>query len=326
MIKNSNKNIFQIKPFVILFATLSALTWAFAFPLIKLGFNAFDIQGDDAGAKTLFAGIRFFTAGILTLAIAKLGKKSFNLGNKANIGWLVLLALVNTTLHYFFFYIGLSNLPGSRSSIIDSSSTFILIILACIIFKNEHLTIKKSVGCLLGFAGVLIINLNFGSADSTAFSLSGDGMLFMSAICSAFGGILTRITTQRADALVVTGVSLGVGGAIMIITGIAMGGKLNNINLYGLIILFLLVLVSTIGFSLYNKLISCNPVGEIAIFNSLIPIFGSVLSCIILDEQFYIKYLFAGILVVLGIYIINTPKTFNNKENSTTDYKQESSK
>lgn len=203
---------------------------------------------------------------------------------------------------------GLSNLPGSRSSIIDSSSTFILIILACIIFKNEHLTLKKSIGCLLGFAGILIINISFGSTDSTAFSLQGDGMLLMSAICSAFGGILTRIVTQKADALVVTGISLGLGGVVMILTGIAMGGELKTINPYGLIVLFLLVLVSTIGFSLYNKLISCNPVGEIAIFNSLIPIFGSILSCIILSEEFYIKYLFAGILVVAGIYIINAPK------------------
>ena len=129
MVKNENKNIFQIKPFVILFATLSALTWAFAFPFIKLGFNAFEISGDDASAKTLFAGIRFFTAGLITLTIAKATKKSFKLGGKTNIGWLVLLSIVNTSLHYFFFYIGLSNLPGSRSSIIDSSSTFILIIL-----------------------------------------------------------------------------------------------------------------------------------------------------------------------------------------------------
>lgn len=315
MIKNNNQNksIFQIKPFVILFAALSALTWAFAFPLIKLGFNAFEISGDDAGAKTLFAGIRFFTAGLITLIIAKITGKSFKPGGKANIGWIILLAIINTSLHYFFFYIGLSNLSGSRSSIIDSSSTFILIILACILFKNEHLTLKKSIGCLLGFTGILIINVNFGSADSTAFSLSGDGMLFLSAICSAFGGILTRITTQKADSLVVTGVSLGLGGAVMIVTGIAMGGRLHNINIYGLTILFLLVLVSTIGFSLYNKLISCNPVGEIAIFNSLIPIFGSVLSCIILGEEFYIKYLFAGIFVVAGIYIINTPKTFKKK-------------
>ena len=51
----SNNSIFQKKPFVVLLASLSAVTWAFAFPLIKLGFNAFEIADGDTGAKTLFA-------------------------------------------------------------------------------------------------------------------------------------------------------------------------------------------------------------------------------------------------------------------------------
>ncbi|MEE0858807.1 MAG: DMT family transporter [Acutalibacteraceae bacterium] len=306
-INTNKKNIFEIKPFVILFAILSALTWAFAFPFIKIGFSSFGIEATDTGAKTLFAGIRFFIAGLLTLVIAKLTKKSFKIGSKSNFGWLALFSVVNTSLHYFFFYIGLSNLPGSRSSIIDSLSTFFLIILACIIFKNEHMTAKKAVGCLLGFAGILIINISFGSSDNSAFTLSGDGMLFMSALCSAFGGILTRVVTKKIDPLVATGISLSFGGALLIIAGILMGGKLNKVTPIGIIILFLLVLVSAIGFSLYNQLISCNPVGEIAIFNSLIPIFGAILSCLILGETFYFKYIPASILVVSGVYIINKP-------------------
>lgn len=69
------------------------------------------------------------------------------------------------------------------------------------------------------------------------------------------------------------------------------------------------MLVSAIGFSLYNKLISCNPVGEIAIFNSLIPVFGAILSCVILGEPFYLKYVAAILLVVAGVYIINKRKS-----------------
>ncbi len=302
----SNNSIFQKKPFVVLLASLSAVTWAFAFPLIKLGFNAFEIADGDTGAKTLFAGIRFFLAGLLTLTLALAGRKDFSEATKIkNTGWLCLYSVVNTSLHYFFFYIGLSNLSGSRSSIIDSLSTFLLIILACIIFKGEHLTGKKIVGCVLGFAGILVINLSADGSTTTDFSLGGDGMLFMSALCSAFGGILTRIVTQKVDSLVATGISLALGGLIMIAGGVAMGGSVKTITLSGIVILLLLVLVSTIGFSLYNKLISCNPVGEVAIFNSLIPVFGAILSCIMLGEEFYPKYILATALVVAGVYIIN---------------------
>lgn len=309
---NNNRNIFTQKPFVVLFATLTALIWAFAFPLIKLGFNSFDIANDDIGSKTLFAGIRFFSAGLLTLFIGKITKKKFSIKGKRSILLLILFALVNTSFHYFFFYIGISNLPGSRSAIIDSLSTFFLIILACIVFKNERMTTKKAVGCLLGFTGILLINLEFGSSDNISFSFAGDGMLLMSAICSAFGGVLTRIVTKKIDAIVATGISLALGGLVLTIVGIIMGGSFSVINVYGIIILILLILVSAIGFSLYNKLISCNPVGEIAIFNSLIPVFGAILSCIILKEAFYTKYILASLFGVLGVYIINKNGSISN--------------
>ncbi len=303
----TNKNIFTYKPTVVLFAITTAITWAFAFPLIKIGFELFQIDNSDTGAKTLFAGIRFFLAGILTMIIAKVNKNSFKLGGSKNIGLLAVFSVVNTTLHYFFFYIGLSNLSGSRSAIIDSLSTFILIIFACIFFKNEHLNIKKVVGCIFGFLGILFININVGANDNTAFSLQGDGMLFMSALSSALGGILTRLVTKKVNPLVATGISLAFGGLLLIIVGIILDGKITVITAGGLFVLLILVLVSAIGFSLYNKLISCNPVGEIAIFNSLIPIFGAILSCLILKEPFYFKYITSALLVVFGVYIINKP-------------------
>ena len=66
--------------------------------------------------------------------------------------------------------------------------------------------------------------------------------------------------------------------------------------------------ISTVGFSLYNKLLSCNPVGKVAIFNSLIPIVGALSSCLCLGEPFYWKYLLAALLATTGIYVINRGK------------------
>ena len=73
-------------------------------------------------------------------------------------------------------------------------------------------------------------------------------------------------------------------------------------------ILLLLIGISALGFALYNKLISCNPVGKVAIFNSLIPIVGTVTSCLCLKEPFYWKYLVAALLATTGIFVINKGK------------------
>jgi len=71
--------------------------------------------------------------------------------------------------------------------------------------------------------------------------------------------------------------------------------------------LLLLIAISTLGFTLYNKLLTCNPVGKVAIYNSLIPIVGAVTSCLCLHEPFYWKYAIAGLLAAAGIYIIASP-------------------
>jgi len=87
-----------------------------------------------------------------------------------------------------------------------------------------------------------------------------------------------------------------------------MGGYLPVISLWGITILLLLIAISTISFALYNKLLSCNPVGKVAIYNSLIPVVGAITSCLCLGETFYWKYLIAGALATAGIYIINKGK------------------
>lgn len=104
------------------------------------------------------------------------------------------------------------------------------------------------------------------------------------------------------------GYGLAIGGALLIVPGILMGGTLPHITSSGIVILLLLIGISSLGFTLYNKLISCNPVGKVAIFNSLIPAVGAITSCLCLNEPFYNKYFVAILLAMAGIFIINKGK------------------
>lgn len=305
-------SIFQTPVWVALFAFTAAFAWGWAYPLIKLGFSEFGIVQDMTGSKILFAGIRFCLSGIIILLIARLTGRSFALketGSKHVVGsclFLLLFTLLNTTLHYAAFYIGLSHSLGSRAAILNSLSVFTLVILACVFFKSDKLTYRKITGCLIGFLGILTLNL--GGEESGAFTLLGDGLIILNALCGAFAGLMTRGVNQRIDVFVGTGYSLGVGGALLIIPGLLLGGTLPHVSLWGFVILALLVCISTIGFALYNKLLTCNPVGKVAIWNSLIPVVGAVTSCLCLGEVFHFKYILAAILAATGIYVINKGK------------------
>ena len=299
-------SIFQRPLWVVVFALTAAIAWGWAFPLIKIGFNAFGITADMTGSKMLFAGIRFAVAGMIVLLVAQRNGRVFRTGSPTDWWFIVAFALMNTTLHYFFFYIGMSHSEGSRAAILNSLSTFLVVLLACACFKSDRLTSRKLLGCVLGFSGILALNI--GGADSGVFTWLGDGMIILNAMCGACSNLMTRGISRRIDIFVGTGYSLTIGGMLLIIPGIAMGGTLPFINILGIVCLLLLIAISAIGFTLYNKLLSCNPVGKVAIYNSLIPIVGAVTSCMCLGETFHAKYALAGGLAALGIYIINKGK------------------
>ena len=158
----------------------------------------------------------------------------------------------------------------------------------------------------MGIAGLLALNLN--GASSGSFTFMGDGMIILNALCSAFAGLLTRGLGKRVNVFVGTGYSLLFGGAMLVIPGLLMHEPPVSLNLAGVLVFMGLVFISTVSFALYNKLLTCNPVGKIAIYNSLIPVVGAVTSCLCLGEAFYAKYLLAGGLAALGIYLINRDK------------------
>ena len=299
-------SIFQKPVWVVIFALTAAIAWGWAFPLIKVGFNAFGITADMTGSKMLFAGIRFAAAGLIVLSVARSNGRSFRTSRLIDWRFILAFALMNTTLHYFFFYVGMSHSEGSRAAILNSLSTFLVVLLACTCFKSDKLTSRKMLGCAVGFSGILALNL--GGSESGRFTWLGDGMIILNAICGATANLMTRGLSRRVDVFVGTGYSLTIGGLLLIIPGLVMGGTLPNVNLLGIICLILLIAISAIGFALYNKLLSLNPVGKVAIYNSLIPIVGAVTSCLCLGEIFHPKYAIAGGLAALGIYIINKGK------------------
>ena len=288
------------------FALTAAIAWGWAFPLIKIGFGAFGITTDMTGSKMLFAGIRFAAAGLIVLGVARSNGRSFATTRLVDWRFILAFALMNTTLHYFFFYVGMSHSEGSRAAILNSLSTFLVVLLACACFKSDKLTSRKIIGCVVGFSGILALNL--GGAASGQFSWMGDGMIILNAICGACSNLMTRGLSRRVDVFVGTGYSLTIGGLLLIIPGLVFGGTLPFINTVGMGCLIALIAISAIGFALYNKLLSCNPVGKVAIYNSLIPIVGAVTSCVCLGETFYLKYALAGGLAAIGIYIINKGK------------------
>lgn len=290
---------------IVLLATLCCFLWGSAYPAIKGGYELFNISGGDIPSKLIFAGYRFALAGIIVLWVQIISKKNIFVLNKKEIVQVTLLGIFQTTLQYIFFYIGLAYTTGIRSSIINGTGAFFSILLAHFIYKNDRLNVNKIVGCIVGFIGVIIVNLNGQDFFASSFSIQGEGFVMLAALILSASSIYGKKITQNQDASIVTGYQLFIGGLILLLLGYISRGCLSGFTFKSTSLLIYMALLSSIAFAVWTQLLKYNKVGIISIFNFLVPVFGSLLSAIFLGENIFdIKILISLIFVCLGIYMV----------------------
>ncbi|MBQ9764811.1 MAG: DMT family transporter [Lachnospiraceae bacterium] len=303
----NEKTSFVTKPLGIgLLACLCCLLWGSATPAIKIGYEWFGIEADDVASRILFAGVRFIIAGVLTVIFGSIIAKKPLIPKKSSWGMICKLGMVQTVFQYIFFYMGLAYTTGVKSAIINGSQTFIAIMIACLIFKYEKLTVKKFLGCLIGFAGVVVVNYN-PEGLTGGFSLKGEGAILVAAIAYALSSALVKKYSQKENPVALSGYQFVFGGIIMAICGAFMGGKLTGWAFDSILLLIYLALISSVAYSVWGILLKHNPVGKVAVYSFTNPIFSVLLSFVFLKEtsSFGWELLIALGLVCTGIFMVN---------------------
>ena len=309
--KLTKEKIFTKPILVVVIATFCCVLWGSAFPCVKIGYNYFNIGSDDIFSQMLFAGVRFLIAGILIIAFGSITEKKLLLPSKSSLPSIGVLSLTQTIIQYVFFYIALANTSGVNSSIINGSNNFFAIIIAFFLLR-EKLSVKKIVGCLLGFGGVILASISQGTVGG--FNVLGEGFMIISAISCALSNVLLKKFSQKHNPLILSGYQFIFGSIVMIIIGVSLGGRLTAINPYGILILIYLALLSCITYTIWSLLLKYNGVAKISIFGFITPVAGSIMSALFLGEYqlFDWKYLVALILVALGIFTVNF--TFSKRQ------------
>jgi len=302
-----SRNLFTNRSSVFALATLCCLLWGSAYPAIKNGYALLGVAAADVASQMLFAGWRFLLAGVILLAVtAALKKPIFRLSG-AQMRQVALLGVTQTTIQYVFFYVGLAHASGVKSSIMNATGTFFSVVLAHFIYKNDRLSHRKIWGCLVGFGGVLVVNLGRGGLGFD-FSLLGEGFVIIAAFVLAAASIYGKRISATLDPMVMTGWQLLIGGAVLVSLGEVGGGHLAAFNPASGALLLYMALLSSVAFAVWSLLLKHNPVGLIAAFNFLIPVFGVALSAMFLGESLlHWTYLGALVLVCIGIWLVTRP-------------------
>lgn len=299
---------FSNRSVVLVLATFCCFLWGSSYPAIKNGYALLAIESSDIASQILFAGSRFVIAGLCLLAFALALRRRVVSLSPSSFRKMFVLGLTQTSIQYVFFYIGLAHASGVKSSIMNATGVFFSVALAHVIYSSDKLNSRKTIGCIIGFAGVVVVNLGGGTSLSFDFSLLGEGFVIIAAFVLAAASIYGKQISQSIDPLVMTGWQLLFGGALLTITGLLFNGQLAQLDIRSGALLLYLALLSSLAFSIWSFLLKHNPVGLIAAFNFLVPVFGVTLSAIFLGESLLRwSNLAALFLVSGGIWLVARP-------------------
>ena len=302
------QHVLQKTSVVCFLALLCCFLWGSAFPSIKTGYQLFQIDAGDTASQIFFAGIRFTLAGILVVLVYSIANRKFLVPKKSSWGMIGIVAAFQTVLQYFFFYVGLAHTTGVKGSILESVHVFFAVILASLLFKQETLTKSKLLGCVIGFAGVILVNLNGASGLGGGFALNGEGFLIIACLAYSLSSIFIKIFSQKESPVIISGYQFILGGLIMAFCGYFAGGELHPSSGSAFVLLLYLAMISAVAYSVWGLLLKYNPVSKVSVFGFSNPVFGVVLSALILGEGAsmpILQTIGALILVCIGIFIVN---------------------
>lgn len=309
------KNTLTKTGIVALLACVCCILWESAIPVIKTGYRLMEVDAADTASQIVFAGVRFTLAGLLVLIFASIREKKVLIPDRTILKYAVPVCLAQTVGQYFFFYIGVAHTSGVKGGIITGLGNFIAILMSCLIVRNERMTGRKMAGCVLGFAGVVVINL-MGKSLDMGFTLTGEGFILISQVAYGISTILINIYSKKVSPVVLSGTQFTMGGIVLTLIGVGMGGHLGNVTAVGVVSIFYLAMVSAVAYTLWSVLLAWNDVSKVAIFGFVNPLCSVILSALILGEvkqAFNTGSLAALLLVCAGIYIVNCRGT-NKKE------------
>lgn len=310
MIKSKQYN---VKTFLL--SLLIMALWGSLYPCIKIGYSAFSINATDIPSILMFAGTRFTLCGLIICIVAIVKKDKIQSPQKKSVIAFLLIGLFSIILHYAFTYIGLSSTDSSKTALLKQLGALFYVCFAFLFFKNETFNVWKIIGAIVGFTGIIAINLN---PNGISFSL-GDVLIILASICTVIANILTKKIASGNSPFWLTGISQLSGGIVLIVSALIMGAKTLTFNWYAFGVFIYVCSASTIAYVLWNHILKTSDLSNMFIIKFAEPLFACIFGAVLLGENILKwQYLIAFILISVGIVFGN--KTKKEKKDDSKNF------
>ena len=273
---------------------LLALIWASAFFNIKIATYSF-------GPITI-AFLRVFFGAIPVLLLCYYKKIKIEAFSK-DWHWFAMIGFINLVAPFFLIAYGVQSVQSNLAAILMSTTPLSSTVLGHFYTKNEKFNFIKTIGILIGFSGILyLFSDNILINENNFFSAI---LILLGSTCYVIGGVLTLKISKKKNENV-TG-SILVWAVLILIPIVSIVEQPWNVSprLDSTISVIYLGLVSTgIAWLLRFRILVNNGLIFQSQVSYLIPIFGTILSYIFLNELITFKVLISIIAVSVGIYFV----------------------
>ncbi len=302
-------NILQKESVMVIATLFTSFLWGSAYPSIKIIYSEIGVLGEFE--KLILAGFRFAIAGLVVLVFSKVKLKAKLKPERNELlltGVLGLLTFATFTL----FFIGLGYTSSTKGPIVSSVGIFFVAIFSHFMSRSNRMNVKKTIGLICGFTGVVLANITFITQAAFSFTLNGEGFLIFHAVLSAITTVLIKKHAYSMDVVRVNGWQLLLGGVLLLFVGFAGHPAMPLFNVLSAGLLVYIGVVSAVSYTLCFLLLRYHKATEVEQYKFAIPLFGSLLSVIFIPgEHMGIEMLGAAVLVATGIFIVN-------RQNGTT--------
>ena len=276
--------------------------WGSLFPMVKIGYRAFNIQSDSIPDILMFAGVRFVLCGFLVCVLSCFKKEKIAVPKSKNILNIFIMGLFSIVLHYAFTYIGLSTTDSSKTALIKQLGALVYVCFAFLFFKSEKFSVLKIIGAIVGFSGIIAINYN---PNGITFSL-GDILIICASFCTVIANVISKKSAEGNSPFWITGISQLSGGIILLIVAVIMGANMLNFTLKASLVFSYICIASISAYTLWYYILKTNSLSKMFIIKFAEPLFACLFGAVLLGENiFKIQYLLAFVLISVGIVLGN---------------------
>lgn len=285
-------------PKAVLLALFVTFLWSTSWVLIKIGLQA-------SLPPVTFAGLRYTVAFLCLLPFVLMNKSHRQLirdFSKSTWLQLILLGLVFYTITHGAQFIGLAFLPAATVTLLLNFSPLFVAIPSGLV-NQETTTVPQWIGILLSVAGAIIYFLPLSIPANQVVGLIA---VFVGVLANASSSLLGRkINTQSGlPPILITTISMGIGGVLLLITGEATQGFGQIDLLQWLIIIWPAIVNTAFAFILWNKSLQTLTAVESSIINSTMLPQITILAWVFLGESLNLRQILGLGLVTIGIIIV----------------------